>query len=420
MSKKEIFDEDKDHIEIINSFRENIGSELSDNLTNNDCLRFLRARSGSIEKAKEMLLACEEWRHTLLHQIPPQNLHYSPNTILSMPDNLYDNPHNHYLEVCHHGYDKGGHPIYWEKTGTVQYKWAKIKKLFTIDELVQYHIQSNEAAKIRMDYASKLFNKEIEKCTSVFDMKNVTMTLDIGSIMYLKKILSIDQNYYPERLNSLFIINCPWYLTGLYAIFKPCIDTRTSDKFKFYGYDYIDELTQYIDKAVIPTTYGGDCVDVNWCGPFHCDSGVSPEQLKEFRSKTYGNGSINKNLTEEELKALKLSLSTKTSLPPLPVHASYTSSTPQYILPQNKTTPQQTIETDSVADSAAPMSNTLNTTTTTANTNQVINNDFAISDAMKIKIIKTEVLFRLSYYLNINNFYNFVIYYRITKLTILI
>jgi hypothetical protein len=62
----------------------------------------------------------------------------------------------------------------------------------------------------------------------------------------MKQILQIDQNFYPERLHQLFVINCPWYMNGLYSIFKPLLDARTTDKFKFMGTDFLDELTTYI------------------------------------------------------------------------------------------------------------------------------------------------------------------------------
>lgn len=169
-----------------------------------------------------------------------------------------------------------------------------------------------------MAYASKLFNKDIQKCTTVFDMKYLTMSLDVGCIMYMKQILQIDQNYYPERLHQLFVINCPWYMNGLYSLFKPLLDTRTTDKFKFMGPDYLDELSTYIDLSTIPTDMGGQCKDVNWCGPYNEYSGVSPDQAKEWRDNTYHNGAINSYLTEEERLALEISLHAKPVRVPIP------------------------------------------------------------------------------------------------------
>jgi hypothetical protein len=157
MTKKEkydIFDININHIDTINEFRIEIGEELSKFQTDHDCLRYLRARKGNFEKAKEMLIQTEEWRHTLLKPIPPQEFRYSPNTLLSMQDNFWyaiilyrlnlsilifnifyvsyllkinrDNPANAWLIEAHHGYDKFGHPIYWEKTGFVQSNWGKL------------------------------------------------------------------------------------------------------------------------------------------------------------------------------------------------------------------------------------------------------------------------------------------------------
>ena len=112
--------------------------------------------------------------------------------------------------MAHHGFDKDGRPVYWEKTGTIQSNFSEVFKYFTTDELVQYHIQSQECFEFRYQYASERFNTEVTQSDVIFDMKNVQMVLNIQSIAYIKQILSVDQQYYPERLHKLFIINCPW------------------------------------------------------------------------------------------------------------------------------------------------------------------------------------------------------------------
>jgi hypothetical protein len=45
----------------------------------------------------------------------------------------------------------------------------------------------------RMKYASEHFGKEVYQCNVVFDMKHLTMNLDMECIYYIKAILEIDQ-----------------------------------------------------------------------------------------------------------------------------------------------------------------------------------------------------------------------------------
>ena len=82
----------------------------------------------------------------------------------------------------------------------------------------------------RLKFAPRKFNKHVSKSITVFDFKGLTLTLDPASIYYMKAVILIDQAHYPERLHRLYMINCPWYFTVLYAMFSGFIDKRTSDK----------------------------------------------------------------------------------------------------------------------------------------------------------------------------------------------
>jgi quinol-cytochrome oxidoreductase complex cytochrome b subunit len=64
------------------------------------------------------------------------------------------------------------------------------------------------------------------------------------------------QAFYPECLKTLFIINCPWYFTAIYSIFKPFIDKKTATKFQLLGTNFIDTLSKFIDRSEIPADLG--------------------------------------------------------------------------------------------------------------------------------------------------------------------
>jgi hypothetical protein len=255
--------------------------------------------------------------------LPPSNLRFSPNIILANPHHIDLHPYIHLLPgvfsciefnlimafiiieiVAHHGFDKDGRPIYWEKTGTIQSNFGEVFKHFTTDELCQYHVQSQECFDVRYEYASKKFNKEITQSVVVFDMKNVQMVLNIQSIAYVKQILAIDQLYYPERLYKLFIINCPWYFTALFNLFKPFIDARTKDKFSILGSDFLPELLECMDISIIPREYGGTCDNVPWDLKNSDDSGCSKQQLETYMREKYNAETIVQLLTNEEIQSL--------------------------------------------------------------------------------------------------------------------
>lgn len=305
-----IFDESIRHEDAITAFRNLLSPEISMSMSDPDILRFLRARGGSLSRAMEMVLAWDTWRHTIMRPMYPRSLTYSPNTIWSMPwaDHIFHHPHLDLLPVALHGFTKEGHPIYWERTGLIQSTFHEVKKYFEIDQLLQYHIQTQESTEVRLAYASKKFGKEITKSVNVLDMKHLTMSIDFQAIAYMKAMLSMDQNNYPERLHQLIVINAPRFFSFVFAIFKPFIDKRTLDKFLILGYDYMSTLEAIIDKSTIPVEMGGGCADVPWGGPFKEESGADEEAfLSYFRGK-YTEEMIPQLLRADEQECLNICL----------------------------------------------------------------------------------------------------------------
>jgi hypothetical protein len=280
--RMELFQGDEvTHKNLITELRTFLTDDINHELTNHDCLRFLRARNGDIHRAEEMIIRWYEWRHNLMDPLPPHNLRFSPNVLLASPITLDQHPFKHLLPVTHQGFSKHGHPIYWEKTGYVQSTFAEVKKHFSNVELLQYHIMSNELCEARFQYAAKKFNRPVNKMIVVFDMSHVQITLDMDSIWYIKQILQVDQNYYPERLYKLFIINSPWYFPALYGMFKPFIDQRTRDKINIFSTDFLAPMQEVIDLSEIPMDFGGT-KEVRWDMLWDDETGASRKQMEDF------------------------------------------------------------------------------------------------------------------------------------------
>lgn len=290
--------------DVLEEFRYRVGEEASRDLSDDSIRRFLGARGGSMLKGTKMARDTNEWKHTLMPPMRPRGLRFSPNIILANPDLLANHPAVSWVPATHHGFDKEGAPVYWERTGYVQCNWSKVKKHFTVDELVQYHILSMQANELRFAHASKKFGKTITQAVTVFDMRHLTMALDPDSIIYIKTILGTDQGNYPERLKNLFLINAPWYIHLLYKIFLPFIDARTAAKFIILDTDYLPTLTKYVDISNIPEEMGGEA-KVMWSGNFIDDSGVSDDQIKAAMCDRYGNGAAKELLRPDEQEALR-------------------------------------------------------------------------------------------------------------------
>ena len=326
---------------VIAEFRNGLDPKISSVLTERECTRFINARPKSMKKACEMattwyeydylnyifsliiFMRRYEWRHSLLKPFAPSNIQYTPNVILLCPDQPYDQPHIHLTPVCHNGFDKEGSPIYWERTGLIQSNFGEVKKHFTADQLVLYHIQSQEVAMMRLAYASRVFGREVHQMTAVFDMKHLTMSLDMECIYYIKAILDIDQAFYPECLKTLFIINCPWYFTGIYSMFKPFIDKKTASKFQLLGSNYLPTLEKYIDREYIPVELGGDHENYPWL-QFAPNSGATENDLIEHLLRTYNPMTISKLLTGAEMDLLQEAIETRGQRLLIPSDVKYT------------------------------------------------------------------------------------------------
>ena len=73
------------------------------------------------------------------------------------------------------------------------------------------------------------------------------------------KSLSKLQDYYPEILAGINVLNAGFLFRSFYTACKVFIDSKTRKKIKVYGDKYQQGLLEKIDKENIPKFYGGTC-----------------------------------------------------------------------------------------------------------------------------------------------------------------
>mmetsp|Transcript_39691 Transcript_39691/g.40453 ORF Transcript_39691/g.40453 Transcript_39691/m.40453 type:complete len:337 (-) Transcript_39691:320-1330(-) len=275
--------------QLVKEFRNILSNDINSALTDNDCLRFLRARPGQITKSKQMVEAWWKWRNTPLkhkcgdgHVITPENIltcgFVETDEINLMPAEV-ERFFPHYMD----GEDKDGRPIYWEKTGELSHFLFEAKKIFDVDDLVFMHIRTMEIMiQVRMHASSKRLGREIDKLVVVYDLKDISMRPDVFGFRAFSQFMSIDQNYYPERLHAMVMINAPWYFTSIWAVIRPWIDPNTVKKVRILGADFLSELRELIDDSVIPEELGGSRKGHCWCAPYPDSSDCSPSQVKTY------------------------------------------------------------------------------------------------------------------------------------------
>merc|ERR1712150_411812 len=67
------------------------------------------------------------------------------------------------------------------------------------------------------------------------------------------------QDYYPELLGSLYIINAPWVFNLVFQAITPWMSEETSHKIHILGDNYKKELIEKIGKNALPIYMGGTC-----------------------------------------------------------------------------------------------------------------------------------------------------------------
>jgi hypothetical protein len=54
----------------------------------------------------------------------------------------------------------------------------------------------------------------------------------------LQGVSKLDQDYFPEYLGQMYLINTPWIFRSVWAVIKPWLGERTQSKITLVGTDY--------------------------------------------------------------------------------------------------------------------------------------------------------------------------------------
>ncbi len=196
-------------------------------------------------------------------------------------------------KVYPHGYhkvDKMGRPIYFELLSKID-----IKKLFQIttqDRLVNYYIQEYEyVMKYKFTACSKAKGELVDQSFTILDLEGIGITDFVGDVKNFVALASkIGQDYYPENMGKMFIVNTSPVFTFIYSIVKTFLDPKTRDKIELKGKDFQSRLLEFVDAENLPTFFGGTCTCshieggclLSEIGPWNPEGGLpEPEKIEE-------------------------------------------------------------------------------------------------------------------------------------------
>ncbi|TGZ84280.1 hypothetical protein EX30DRAFT_357811 [Ascodesmis nigricans] len=260
--------------------REELQKEgVTERLDTHTLLRFLRARKFDIEASKKMFLDCEQWRKDFGVEAIVKDFNY-----VEKPK-VFE-----YYPQYYHKTDKDGRPVYIEQLGKIDL--AAMYKITTEERMLQNLVLEYERlADPRLPACSRKAGKLLETCCTIMDLKGVGITSVSSVYGFVSKVSNISQNYYPERLGKLYIINAPWGFSGAFNFIKRWLDPVTVEKIHILGSGYKTELLNQIPAENLPILFGGKCECEGGCplsdaGPWKEDEYLQPSTPKVTPSTT--------------------------------------------------------------------------------------------------------------------------------------
>lgn len=237
-------------------------------------LRFLRARKFDLPKTLEMWRNFIKWRH--------EN---NVDNILSMDFSEMDQAKKYYP----HGYfrtDKSGRPIYIERIGYL--KFDALTKIISMDRMQLYFVQSYERLlKEIFPACTKAAGKRVDQTCYIIDLKDAGAKLFSSSMREIIKLASkIGQDYYPEVLGNMFIINTPMVFHGIWGLIKPFIDEKTKKKIHILGSKYRKELSEFISDENLPDFLGGQVTSKDYGENFAAEQGPWVNPISDIHASS--------------------------------------------------------------------------------------------------------------------------------------
>ncbi|KAL4253824.1 Phosphatidylinositol/phosphatidylcholine transfer [Pleurotus pulmonarius] len=216
-------------------------------------IRFLRARKFNVKHAKRMLQDCQQWRKTvegvgideLYRRIDPFDYHERRAVFDCWP-------------MWFHKTDKKGRPINVHFFGGMDLN--KLYKECTPEKHWQTVLVNAESlTREILPAASKAAGRTIGSVLVIVDLQGFGLSQFWQMKSLAQQSFQISQDYYPETMGQLAVVNAPSSFTFIWGIIKPWLSQETVDKVQILGADYREELLRLVDEDALPSVLGGKC-----------------------------------------------------------------------------------------------------------------------------------------------------------------
>lgn len=226
------------------------------NETDGFLLRFLRARGFDLNKASLMLDNYLKWRISFHVKEICEIVRFPWITQLRA---AY--PHGY------HGVDKIGRPIYIERIGKADI--VSVLKLASLSRLLAYWVQQYEyVQRVILPACSIAAGRRIEQGISIIDLRGLGFShCGSQSRHVMREIAKLSQDYFPEMLGAMVVVNAPSVFGPVWSFAKTLLDERTVAKITLLtsrSMHWREYLAQLVDPDQLPEFLGGTAPDQKW------------------------------------------------------------------------------------------------------------------------------------------------------------
>lgn len=218
-------------------------------------LRYVRACENDINAAADAFKSFLQWRMVERVDAIRQELFENNWSYKDSPG--YPRMVKHLCVNFNHKTDRFGNLVILERIGVSSLKTlcADLEE----SEFLRQYMYMMERASMELDRLSREQGKLV-KITNVKDLS------DMGSELLYKKGLNYTiavakmlQQYYPESMAAVFVINIPRIFNAAFKVIKPAINPRTLKKIQLLGSDFQAAMGEYFDPHELPVELGGTC-----------------------------------------------------------------------------------------------------------------------------------------------------------------
>ncbi|KIJ17681.1 hypothetical protein PAXINDRAFT_167671 [Paxillus involutus ATCC 200175] len=231
-------------------------------------LRFLRARKFNLSESKKMITNCQHWRQTVSGIGIDE---------LSKRLDPFDYPGREEVfkswSMFFHKTDKKGRPLNVQFFGGLNL--PELYKHITPEKHWEAIVVNADAlTREILPAASRAVGNRVDHSFVIVDLKGFGLSQFWQVKSLAQASFQISQDYFPETMGQLAIVNAPSSFTFIWSIIKPWLAKETVEKVDILGTNYRDILLRLIDAENLPSVLGGNCTCSHAGG---CDlSGAGP------------------------------------------------------------------------------------------------------------------------------------------------